>query len=195
MNGKEFYAEFVKRTAEDTIWRGRSYREIYKADEVSFTELVNKHIIHGILRDGGYRVQHEYFRVDTIGWQEAECVPPGEEAGLGLNRHFWNLLAAVEHENNPADWADELIKLAHLRCPLKVVVGYTPCDRRADDLGRLGLAAGWMRGLAAYDPRAGEEYLAILGNSQARDRGAPGYESFDYRGYLYDYEKEAFVRI
>ena len=200
MDAREFYRSFVEHTCENTIWsgeqgKGRTYLQVYMTDQVAYTELVNKLIIHGILRRGGYKVQHEYFRVDTIGWQDAGRNSGDDTHSYGLNRHFWDLLAAVEHENDEADWADELIKLAHLRCPLKVVVGYNYCDCRQEDMARLRLAAGWLKGIRAYDPSSREEYLVILGNCRAKDLHNPGYSSFDYRGYVYNYESESFERV
>lgn len=93
MDAKEFYREFVKNTNESLIWydgigNGRSYEEIYKTDEPAYTELVNKTIIHNIVKQAGYVPQHEYFRVDTIGWVDAGYEKMEEAKRLGFNRHL-----------------------------------------------------------------------------------------------------------
>lgn len=149
--------------------RGRSYREIYKTDEPAYTELVNKKIIHDIVEQAGYVSQHEYFRVDTIRWKDAGYMEMEDAKKLGLNRHLWNLMVAVEHENSKADWLDEVIKLEHLRCPLKVVIGYNYCDLRGEEeIEKLNVAARWMKAIAAYDANSKEEFLVILGNGEAK---------------------------
>ena len=65
---------------------------------------------------------HEYYRIDTIGWiQRKSELDTGEST---LAPHLWDLVAAVEHENNAKEWLDEVCKLAYIRCPLRVVIGY-----------------------------------------------------------------------
>lgn len=46
----------------------RTFLEIYKTDEPAFTELVNKTLIKTIIENSGLTAQHEYFRIDTVGW-------------------------------------------------------------------------------------------------------------------------------
>lgn len=201
MDAKEFYREFIKNTKEDLVWhggmgKGRSYWEIYKTDEPAYTELVNKHIVHGIVKRAGYEPQHEYFRVDTIGWVDAGYRKMEDARRVGLNRHLWDLMIAVEHENSKTDWLDELIKLEHLRCPLKVVIGYNYCDMRgSEETEKLNVAARWMKEIGAYDANSKEEYLIILGNGEAKKNKAMEYEEFDYRAYLYDFRAGKFCRI
>lgn len=201
MDAKTFYREFVRKTNENNIWYGeigkaRTYREIYKTDETAFTELVNKHIIHEIVAQAGYEPQHEYFRIDTIGWKDAGYRNMQDAQRLGLNRHLWNLMIAVEHENDKADWMDEVIKLMHIKCPLKVVIGYNHCDmRETTEPEKLAFAAKWMKELAVYDKNANEEFLLIFGNAAAKENTALDYDTFDYRGYLYDCNLETFIRI
>ena len=70
------------------------------------------------VENAGLTAQHEYFRIDTVGWNgRYKCLDEKESKQIGLNRHHWDLKIAVEHENNKADWLDELIKLIHIRCP------------------------------------------------------------------------------
>lgn len=201
MDAREFYNEFVRNTNEEAVWddktgRGRTYREIYKTDEPAYTELVNKHIIHDIVEKAGYVPQHEYFRVDTIGWKDAGYREMEDAKNMGLNRHLWNLMIAVEHENSKADWLDEVIKLEHLRCPLKVVIGYNYCDMRGEEeIEKLNVTARWMKVIAAYDANAKEDFLIILGSGEAKKDKAIKYDKFDYRGYLYDFGTGEFYRI
>ena len=113
---------------------------------------------------------------------------------LRLNPHLWDLCIAVEHENDPEDWTDELIKLAHISCPLRVIIGYAPCDDRMEgEMRRLKLAAMWLNKTSAFATGSGE-FLLVFGNSAANDRSVD-YDFYDYRGYQFDYESNEFTRI
>lgn len=119
---------------------------------------------------------------------------PAEEAeALGLNRHFGDLKIAVEHENSKVDWMDEVIKLTHIRCPLKVIIAYNYYDERPyGDIEKLNYVARWMTKVSAYDANAEEEFLAIIGNGASRKNKALKYDGFGYRGYLFDNNLESF---
>lgn len=230
INAKDFYSKFKAVVKEDNIvnedvLKGFSidcnnvkYIDIYKEKEAVFTELINKHIIHGIIADcdvdesllkeknirDDYRklvAQHEYFRIDSIGYQHKYWMIDSEDSKKhGLNRHFWDLKIAVEHENSKKDWMDEVVKLIHVRCPLKVVVAYNFCDHREYrenddlcDLNKLNYIAEWMVKVDAFDKNAGEEYLVIIGNGAGLKQKE--YSEFDYRGYVFDYLTEKFVQL
>ena len=208
MTAREFYQKFISATKEDFVttesqlrdypeWVGKTYKEIYKCKEPVYTELVNKKIIHEIIKEAGLVPQHEYFRIDSIGYQHRYTEIDAHEAEeVGLNRHFWDLKVAVEHENDRADWMDEVTKLCHIRCPLKVIIGYNYYDQRdTGDIEKLEFIAKWMPELSAFDSDSYEEILIIIGNAAPKDKAYGTYEKFDYRGYLYDYENEAFERI
>lgn len=66
---------------------------------------------------------------------------------LKLSAHLWDLELAVEHENSKQDWTDEVIKLIHVKCPLKVVISYNYCDEReTTERKKLDFIANWMQG-------------------------------------------------
>ena len=88
MNAKEFYREFLLNTKEDTLLvdaanlgiedtniENKTYMEIYRNHEKAYTKLVNKRIIHKIIKntvdEEGIPLipQHEYFRIDNIGYK------------------------------------------------------------------------------------------------------------------------------
>lgn len=115
-----------------------------------------------------------------------------------LNLYRWDLEIAVEHENNDADWINELVKLLHIRCPLKVVISYNRYDQRdkgeQSDSNKLECAARCMKDIKCFKDSvdaAKEEYLIILGNCGGKEN----YDSFDYRGYLYNHKLGVFERI
>lgn len=64
----------------------------------------------------------EYYRIDITSWIQRE--DELDTKNIGLSPHLWDLEAAVEHENNSKEWLDEVCKLAYIRCPLRVVIGY-----------------------------------------------------------------------
>ena len=178
-DAERFFSLFRERVTE------ARYDRIYRTAEAAFTEAVTEEI-NGIIRDMGYTAQNEYFRIDAVGWVSRWQEIAGEAAALGMNPHLWDLKIAVEHENNKRDWTDELIKLIHVRCPLKVVIGYSHCDCRGEaETARLAAAAGWMQQVQAFRPEE-EAYLLILGNGAAKYDRNRTYSDFGYRGYLYD---------
>ena len=108
---------------------------------------------------------------------------------IHLNKHLWDLEVAVEHENDPKDWMDEVVKLAHIVCPLRVVIGYMPRDKRDEDLVYLNYVSRWLQELQCKDNMRCGEYLVILGNSKTD--GKPEH-FFHYKGYLFHPERFCF---
>ncbi len=81
----------------DKKWTGfmrRSIKIILKKFEYSINE-----------------ISPEYLRIDYT-------VCPGE------SNVRWNLDIAIEHENKPGLWEDELTKLVHINCGLRVLISY-----------------------------------------------------------------------
>lgn len=68
-------------------------QKIYRECESAFTELVNKGIVDRIIEsEDGLIPQHEYLRIDSIGYKHRYTEISEEEAReVGLNRHFGNL--------------------------------------------------------------------------------------------------------
>ena len=198
MTATEFFNEYKSKVREHiTHTDGRNYLDIYRTDEPTFTELINKQIIHSIIAEAGLDVQHEYFRIDTVGWHGKYDILDRDRAKtVGLNRHLWDLMIAVEHENDKEDWLDELIKLIHVKCPLKVVIGYNYCDCRGEnENNKLQYAAECMQMIKAFSNDTAEEYLITIGNGAPKDKSKPNYTSFDYRAYLYNCDEKQFIRI
>lgn len=191
MRAIDFYNLFIERTDPSKIYEknGQTFFEIYK-DLRGYTELVNRHIIPSIISDCNYSVQHEYYRIDVVGWVSRADTIQSEADENRLNAHLWDLKIVVEHENSTRDWTDEVIKLIHIKCPLKVVIGYNNCDLRDgtshSDADKLQILAGWMRKIDALSVGSNEEYLVILGNAKHSKTGKSDYIGFDYRGYLFD---------
>ncbi len=189
ISAKQFYNDYVTAITKE-------YWEAYH-DNSRWTECITR-IIRAQIENYGLESQTEYFRIDITGWNSRWDSIKAEAHKVGLNPHLWDLKIAVEHENDSSDWSDELVKLAHIRCPLKVIIGYTPCDQR--DAGgkedeRLAFAANVLQMVEAFDPASKEEILVILGNSAPRKSSNPQYTDFGYRGYVFDYERGVFRRV
>ncbi len=91
---------------------------------------------------------------------------------------------------------DEVIKLTHIRCPLKVIIAYNYFDERPEgDIEKLNYVARWMTRVSAYDVNAEEEFLAIIGNGASRKNKALKYDRFGYKGYLFDKNSELFAEL
>ena len=61
----------------------------------------------------------EYFTIDYTWWKEQ--IHNSEKK---VNFYEWELIIAVEHENDYRDWTYEVEKLDSIKCPLKIVIGY-----------------------------------------------------------------------
>lgn len=207
MNAHEFYSAFVRTAQESTLvakemlpsfpeaWGTATFLDLYRNNEPAYTELVNKYIVHKIIKDAGMTPQHEYFRIDTVGWITRYQEMAEEAHKLNLSAHLWDLEIAVEHENSKQDWTDEIIKLLHVKCPLKVVISYSRCDERdTTEWEKLDFIARWMQEVKAFAKGSDEEYLLIFGNC-FNPKTKADYDTFDYRGYLYNRQTGRFNRI
>ncbi|WP_155994816.1 hypothetical protein [Butyrivibrio sp. WCE2006] len=175
---------------------GQTYFEIYR-DFKAFTELVNKYVIHNIIENdpSGLTVQHEYYRIDTVGWKSNYKDIVDDASDAGLNPHLWDLEVAIEHENDVCDWTDEVIKLIHIKCPLKVIICYNHHDiRNENDLEKLSFVADCMNKVKAFH-YGDEEYLLIIGNASNSITHKASYNCFDYRGYVLDSRDMKFSRL
>ena len=197
MNAIEFFTKYKTRVNAGTV--GMSIYQNNKA----FTELINKKIIPEIIEsqcDPKLTAQNEYFRIDAVGWvSNTDTYKDKIKQEVGLNAHVWDLKIAIEHENNPADWMDEVVKLIHVKCPLKVIIGYNHCNTRdcesESDEEKLKVVSKIMGMIDAFYECKKEEYLIILGNCKGKGRSSFDYENFDYRGYLYNWDLKMFERI
>lgn len=177
------------------MWGTATFLDLYRNNELAYTELVNKYIVHKIIKDAGMTAQHEYFRIDTVGWVTRYQEMEDEAHKLDLSAHLWDLKIAVEHENSKHDWTDEVIKLIHVKCPLKVVISYNYCDERdTTEWEKLNFIAHWMQEVKAFAKGGDEEYLLIFGNC-FNPKTKADYDTFDYRGYLYNRQTQRFDRI
>ena len=181
MTAQEFYRAFQDSLSDE--WFKSDYQNSSK-----WTRRIDN-IVEEIISNDGLSFEKEYYRIDYIGWKDRKSTIVEEANQINMKPCLWDLRIAVEHENDQADWTYELVKLVHISCPLKVVIGYSPCDERnAGGLEeqRLEYAAKLMSKVEAFKNTSGDEYLVILGNASPKSKSNPTYYSYDYRGYVFD---------
>ena len=193
MDAHEFLKAFITKTDKDRVIGGKRLFEIYKSC-AEFTPVITS-IILDIIESAGYKSQKEYFRIDAVGWisHYVDMKTDAESENLKINAHLWDLKIAVEHENSKVDWTDEVMKLIHVKCPLKVIIGYNYSDERGEmERRKLSFVSKWMRKIDALQKGRDEEYLIILGNGCNHVTGEADYTNFDYKGYLYNWDSKEF---
>jgi hypothetical protein len=122
--------------------------------------------------------EKEYFRIDVIGYH---CSSPKKIDWKKMNRHCWDLDIAIEHENDYKDWIDEIVKLAHIKCRLKVVIGYVKSKDHSEDKNLLGICSKVLEELSYGNLKLQspeEKWLVILGTCDFFDNVEDGYKGY-----------------
>lgn len=140
-----------------------------------YTDFIVKMLEEMLGKEGeGYEISREYYRIDLTAWVQkrqrvAAQVPTN--AAYRFQPYLWDLEIAVEHENNDKLWMDEVIKLAHICCALRVVIGYVPSGVQKTPY--LAYVADAIAGSLNENARKNMEngaFLLILGNSKAEEK-------------------------
>ena len=145
--------------------------------------------INQIIKSRGWVAQNEYFRIDAMGYRSHY---KDLEKISGFNQHLWDLEIAVEHENDKKDWLDEVIKLAHICCPLRVVIGYVPIEKRSEEQMLLDYAADALKRLKSADNVTRGEFMIIFGNSNTKGNVE---KYFNYQAYILNAETFKFEKL
>lgn len=105
-----------------------------------------------------------------------------------LNSNTWEIITAIEHENNIRDWVYEVKQLMLIRTPLRVVISYTDKEINKEDIELLfkTLDTHYTDSLLPND-----EYLLILGNTVnkfdvAKVNAKSAHEAIGYKYYLFE---------
>lgn len=187
MNAKSFLKKFLQIFKDESAEAVKAY-----PGNKDFTRFIMPRI-NNILGNETFEqalVSNEYFRIDAIKWADRK-----KDIGACkyLSKYLWDLEIAVEHENDSRAWMDEVIKLAHVCCSLRVVIGYLPYSKRyVADTECLDYITDGLKKLSCYDNVKHGEFIVILGNSGTGRN--PDYY-FDYKGYLFDAETEKFIEL
>ena len=184
---KWFFNEFSNTFAKNSPYYQKAV-EAY-AHNTEFTNFITQRI-NEIIRSNSYIAQNEYYRIDAMGycnhWRELS------KNNL-LSPHLWDLEIAVEHENSSKDWLDEVIKLAHICCPLRVVIGYVPLEQRTcGDAERLAYVSSALKLLKCRENLKNGEFMVILGNSNTKNQEE---HFFNYKAYILNAETLCFETL
>ena len=132
MNANFFYDGFKAAITED------KYMPLYYGNTSKFTTAITEEI-NQLIQCMGFKSQNEYYRIDAIGWKHHNDEAKSEAEDIELNWHQWDLEIAVEHENDLADWTDELTKLIQinrLHLAIKMKIRQPVCHYKYQLLGR-----------------------------------------------------------
>ena len=191
MKAKEFWENFKKLFKEGS----KSLKKAQKNLENSknFTKNFVKEYFPVVMRNGKeYETGFEYYRIDIIAYSENVDEAERIEKAIGLNKkkfspYLWDLEIALEHENDKKEWLDEVIKLSHINCPLRVVIGYATEDSR--EL-RLRFASEMLQKKIGNNTPNGQEFMLILGKS-----GISGEQVNENTYKAYIYENGEFIEL
>ena len=180
MNTKKFINAFYQLFDVESNY----YQEAVKSykDKKLFTNFITERLKEII---NEYQVSTEYYRIDVSGWtqlREDNDKYLNKNDDFKLKTYLWNFDIAIEHENDSQAWMDEVVKLLHIRCPLRVVIGYMPYDKREEDLYYLNQVFERIKTIRVFDQNdfVNDEYIVILGNSKCKGKTD---RFFKYKSY------------
>lgn len=206
MTAREFWISFYEKVVKKD---GSDHDQLCKDWTTSkvFTDSISKviaNIIESNYEKNSITVQPEYLRIDIPAWQKNS----GNDQTFvnedtTFQKYDWNLKVAVEHENDHRLWMDEVIKLAHINCPLRVVIGYVHVGKDRDETTRKQKAIlkrvadvlnnnidAWKTVMSANN-NIQSEFLIILGDGNVKDKNSMCY----YTPYFYSFNKNEFVNL
>ena len=188
MTAKKFWKDFQKNVCGNEELKKEWFH--FK----KFTVLIMDKIEQILKYDEDVATEREYFRVDLISYRE------NNENEFLLNKLYnytWNLEAAVEHENNSKTWMDEVIKLAHLSCDLRVVIGYLPLSEKKNQKEYLNKIADILNNkISAWkQTKTSGDFLIILGDSSFGSSEQYIDNRCVYTPFLYSLQSNLFEEI
>lgn len=204
MTAIEFWNAFSKKVMDEGDDRTQLCKD-WTTSKV-FTDSMSKvitSIIEGNYGKENITVQPEYLRIDIPAWQKNSGNDHNfVEEAPNFQKYDWNLKVAVEHENDYRLWMDEVIKLAHINCPLRVVIGYVHVEKDRDTTEKKQKAIlkrvasvlnnnidAWKTILSANKNNQ-SEFLIILGDGNVRAENR-----CYYTPYFYSFDKKEFVDL
>lgn len=196
MTAHEFWHDFKEIFKDGTKTKETALKKWYRnKDYTTFilSEIGKK------LENASLETSREYYRIDLTAWTQLK----GEQYKLFENtpfddKHFenylWDLEVAVEHENSSVSWMDEVVKLLHINCPLRVVIGYLPVeqkDKHAEYLKEITKQILTTKAVKNCSLKNGE-FMIIIGDSKC---GGDKTKFCHYTAYAFDKNIKQFVRV
>ena len=185
MRAEEFWIEFKKLFRE-----GSNALKVAQKNWCNPREFTNEFVnvyLPGIMKEKeSITTEFEYYRIDIIAYDNKRKDEAKEIAkSLGLSKedfspYLWDLEIALEHENNKREWLDEVIKLSHINCPLRVVIGYA--EEKNEEKCR-ELASKVLQKKIGDNTPNDQEFMLILGKSGIRSSSEVNENT--YKAYIY----------
>jgi hypothetical protein len=190
MKARDFWNKFKKLFEEgsDSL---KIAQENWDCERDFTNEFINKKIPEIMNNEKRYKTEFEYFRIDIIAYtqrkEEAKAIEYNYNGEYYLKPYLWDLEIAFEHENKNREWLDEIVKLSHIRCPLRVVVGYAPIENRDVHVKYAANVLSKKLGNGLPDE---EEFMLILGESKIKS-----YQVNESTYIAYKYENGEFIEL
>lgn len=173
MRAEEFWTEFSNRLNERDVRKEAEKKWKYSKDYTEFIIAMMEKMIGSKDKGGfGFETSKEYYRIDLTGWTQRRDEIKNkfpENKDYAFQPYCWDLEIAIEHENNDKLWMDEIIKLLHINCPLRVVIGYVPKSISQGEY-LLYVSDAIMDSKKASNMENGD-FLLILGDSKVGGNG------------------------
>lgn len=126
------FEEIMKKN--DERLKKEDYNYNYKTSRTRFIKKIMKEDITPYFQKQYIELEYhtEYFRIDHSWWTNEH-----PESINHIKLFDWNLIIAIEHENEPRDWTNEVAKLDFIKAPLRIVIGYAKNKHRDLDIDKL----------------------------------------------------------
>ena len=187
MKAQEFWGRFseslvTKREDAEKAWK-------YNKDYTEFIIGMMEEIIGKNDKGGaGFETSKEYYRIDLTGWSQLRDkikadIPRNES--YDFQPYLWDLEVAIEHENNDKLWMDEVIKLSHIACELRIVIGYVPVELKDEHIKYLDYVSNAINNNLKARDNMNNDFLIILGDTKLKN----GNKKCNYTPYIWKNNK------
>lgn len=181
MTAKKFWERF-----KESIYQNSELVSLWDYTK-DFTNSIIDKLENSVIADKNVKTEREYFRIDLVGYIKKEST---KTLHRNLQKYSWDLEVAVEHENDYRLWVDEVVKLAHIVCPLRVVIGYLPKNsEKYPHEVVLKKVVENLKEINAWESSSKTgDFMIIIGDCKVGSKS----ERCVYTPYLYNYGTEAF---
>ena len=178
MTAQEFWNKFNELFNQDKIKETAQQKwSSYK----DYTDYILEQI-ESILSTDDLETSREYYRIDLIGYNNKNNGKTILLPEYRFKNYQWDLEVAVEHENSSYTWMDEVVKLLHIYCPLRVVIGYIPLINKKEHNKYLDKIYDNIKNLKAKETLKDGNFLIIIGDSEC---GNDSSQFCHYTPYIY----------
>ncbi len=136
--------------------------------DASMERIIGKLNGNRVIVEDKLNLNNEYFKIDYTIWRETPSFESSEAlTNLKQNKKhnkIWELLYAIEHENNKSDWVYELKQLIMFKANNKVLISYLADDVKIE---MPEIQSNITNLLNTFDLNKTENdtFLLLLGNS------------------------------